>query len=180
MKKIIIILFAVMISLYVAKLCGQDNNDEMKFVDDIAPIAVALHQQNGEILPSITIAQAILESNFGRSKLAVNANNLFGIKGRYQGKSIKMPTMEYQNNKSYTTEAEFRAYPDWKSALKDHRQLLLNGTSWNAHQYDEVLKATNYQEAAYALKKSNYSTDPLYPEKLIAIIEQYHLGKYDQ
>lgn len=61
-EKIIIILFAVMISLYVAKLCGQDNNDEMKFVDDIAPIAVALHQQNGEILPSITIAQAILES----------------------------------------------------------------------------------------------------------------------
>ncbi|WP_155591138.1 glycoside hydrolase family 73 protein [Lysinibacillus cavernae] len=180
MKRIIIMLLAVIVGLYMVKLFGQKDNDEMQFIDDIAPIAVAISQQNGEILPSVTIAQAILESNFGKSELAINGNNLFGIKGRYQGDSIKMPTLEYKNNKSYTIEAEFRAYPDWKSALMDHHQLLLEGTSWNAQQYKEVLTATNYQEAAYALKKNNYSTDPLYPEKLIAIIEQYNLGKYDK
>jgi len=180
MKKIVIIVLAVIVGLYMAKLFGQGNNDEIEFIDDIAPVVVALSQQTKEILPSVIIAQAILESNYGKSELAITANNLFGIKGRYHGKSIKMPTVEYQNNKNYTTEAEFRAYPDWKSALEDHRQLLLKGTSWNEHQYEEVLTASTYQEAAYALKNSNYSTDPLYPEKLIAIIEQYNLGKYDK
>lgn len=179
MKKISMLLLTVILALYMAKLFGQGHNDEVAFIDEIASIAVTLNQQGQEILPSIIIAQAILESNYGKSELAVNANNLFGMKGRYHGKSVKMPTVEYEHNKSYTTEAEFRAYPDWNSALKDHRQLLLEGTSWNAHQYEEVLAASTYQEAAYALKKSNYSTDPLYPEKLMAIIEQYNLEKYD-
>lgn len=179
MKKISILLLIVILALYMVKLFGQGHQDEVEFIDEIAPIAVALNKQNQEILPSVIIAQAILESNYGKSDLAVNANNLFGIKGRYHGKSIKMPTVEYKQNKSFTTEAEFRAYPDWKSALKDHRQLLLEGTSWNEQQYEEVLAASTYQEAAYALKKSNYSTDPLYPEKLIAIIQQYNLDKYD-
>lgn len=154
MKKISILLLTVILALYMAKLFGQGHQDEVEFIDEIAPIAVALNKQDQEILPSVIIAQAILESNYGKSELAVNANNLFGIKGRYHGKSIKMPTVEYEQNKSFTTEAEFRAYPDWKSALKDHRQLLLEGTSWNAQQYQEVLAASTYQEAAYALKKA--------------------------
>lgn len=179
--KVSIIILAVslaLLSIFFIRLFQKDNR-EIHFIDEIAPIAVKLNQQTGGVLPSIIIAQAILESNYGESELAVKANNLFGIKGSYNGMSVKMSTIEYKNNKSYTIEAEFRAYPDLKSALIDHTKLILDGTSWNKDQYYDVLAAANYQEAARALKKSHYSTDPKYPEKLIAIIEQYNLGKYD-
>ncbi|WP_107951068.1 glycoside hydrolase family 73 protein [Lysinibacillus parviboronicapiens] len=177
---LLVVILGILSVLCLGRFLFKDSREELHFIDEIATVAVELNQQTGGMLPSVTIAQAILESGFGKSELAVNANNLFGIKGRYQGKSVKMPTIEYKNNKSYTIEAEFRAYPDWKNALIDHSKLILEGTSWNEQQYYEVLAATNYQEAAYALKKSHYSTDPLYPEKLIAIIEQYNLGKYDK
>ncbi|MBG9455911.1 N-acetylmuramoyl-L-alanine amidase [Lysinibacillus sphaericus] len=168
----------VLLSIFFMRLFFKENR-EIRFIDEIAPIAVELNQQTGGVLPSITIAQAILESNYGESELAITANNLFGIKGSYKGNSVKMPTVEYKNNKSYTIEAEFRAYPDLKSALIDHTKLILEGTSWNKHQYYDVLAATNYREAAHALKKNHYATDPMYPEKLIDIIEQYNLDKYD-
>lgn len=174
---IILVVSLVLLSIFLRLF--QKENREIHFIDEIAPLAVELNQQTGGVLPSITIAQAILESNYGKSELAIKANNLFGIKGSYKGKSIKMQTMEYKNNKSYTIETEFRAYPDLKSAFIDHTKLILEGTSWNKHQYYDVLAAANYQEAAHALKKNHYSTDPMYPEKLIAIIEQFNLGKYD-
>ncbi|MGE7910429.1 glycoside hydrolase family 73 protein [Lysinibacillus xylanilyticus] len=178
-KVSIIILVVSLVLLSIFLRLFQKENREIHFIDEIAPLAVELKQQTGGVLPSITIAQAILESNYGKSELAIKANNLFGIKGSYKGKSVKMQTMEYKNNKSYTIETEFRAYPDLKSAFIDHTKLILEGTSWNDHQYYDVLAAANYQEAAHALKKNHYSTDPMYPEKLIAIIEQYNLGKYD-
>ena len=174
---IILVVSLVLLSIFLRLF--QKENREIHFIDEIAPLAVELNKQTGGVLPSITIAQAILESNYGKSELAIKANNLFGIKGSYKGKSVKMQTMEYKNNKSYTIETEFRAYPDLKSAFIDHTKLILEGTSWNENQYYDVLAATNYQEAAHALKKNHYSTDPMYPEKLIAIIEQYNLGKYD-
>jgi len=99
MKKISMLLLTVILALYMAKLFGQGHNDEVAFIDEIAPIAVTLNQQGQEILPSIIIAQAILESNYGKSELAVNANNLFGMKGRYHGKSVKMPTVEYNGSR---------------------------------------------------------------------------------
>ncbi|MFJ7978821.1 glycoside hydrolase family 73 protein [Lysinibacillus xylanilyticus] len=178
-KVSIIILVVSLVLLSIFLRLFQKETREIHFIDEIAPLAVELNQQTGGVLPSITIAQAILESNYGKSELAIKANNLFGIKGSYKGKSVKMQTMEYKNNKSYTIETEFRAYPDLKSAFIDHTKLILEGTSWNEHQYYDVLAAANYQEAAHALKKNHYSTDPMYPEKLIAIIEQYNLGKYD-
>ncbi len=178
-KVSIIILVVSLVLLSIFLRLFQKENREIHFIDEIAPLAVELNQQTGGVLPSITIAQAILESNYGKSELAIKANNLFGLKGSYKGKSVKMQTMEYKNNKRYTIETEFRAYPDLKSAFIDHTKLILEGTSWNKHQYYDVLAAANYQEAAHALKKNHYSTDPMYPEKLIAIIEQYNLGEYD-
>ncbi|MFJ7917668.1 MULTISPECIES: glycoside hydrolase family 73 protein [unclassified Lysinibacillus] len=176
---IVLVVSLTLLLVFSIRPFQKENRENQHFIDEIAPIAVKLNQQTGGVLPSIIIAQAILESNYGKSELAVKANNLFGIKGSYKGKSVKMPTIEYENNKSYTIEAEFRAYPDLKSALIDHTKLFLDGTSWNKEQYYDVLAAANYQEAAHALKKNHYSTDPKYPEKLIAIIEQYKLGKYD-
>jgi len=177
-KFLIVFTLIFLVIIFIVKLYPKEQTREIKFINEILPVAMELKQQTG-ILPSVTIAQAIIESNFGESELAVEANNLFGIKGSYHGDFIKMPTKEYKNNRPYTTEAEFRAYPNWKSSLIDHTKLFLEGTSWNKHQYQEVLAAENYKEAAFALKKSNYSTDPKYPEKLIAIIKQYQLEKYD-
>ncbi|MGE8080837.1 glycoside hydrolase family 73 protein [Peribacillus loiseleuriae] len=177
-KILLVVGLIILTVILMVMLWPKEQTRESRFIDEIASEAVELKQQT-RILPSVIIAQAILESNFGESELAVRANNLFGIKGSYQGKSVKMPTDKYKNRKRYTTEAEFRAYPNWESSLIDHSKLFLQGTSWNKYQYQEVLAATNYKEAAYALKKNHYSTDPMYPEKLIAIIEQYQLEKYD-
>lgn len=176
--KIIFVLSLLILTMFLLVKLWPHEIRKSNFIDKIAPEALELKKQTG-ILPSIIIGQAILESNFGKSELAIKANNLFGIKGDYKGNSVKMPTIEYANKTRYTIEAEFRAYPDWKSSLIDHTKLFLEGNSWNENQYDEVVDATNYKKAAYALKKNSYSTDPKYPEKLIDIIEQYKLDKYD-
>lgn len=177
-KILLVIGLIFLTAILMGRLWPNEQTRESRFIEEIALQTEELKEQTG-ILPSVTIAQAILESNFGESELAVKANNLFGVKGSYHGNSIKLPTKEYKNNKIYTTEDEFRAYPDWASALLDHANLFLEGTSWNKNQYQAVLAATNFKEAAHALKENDYSTDPKYPEKLIAIIEQYQLEKYD-
>ncbi len=64
--------------------------------------------------------------------------------------------------------------------MKDHALLFVNGTSWNKNQYQDVLQATNYRDAAQALLKDGYATDPTYPDKLIQIIQKYHLSQYDK
>ena len=77
----------------------------------------------GKILPSVTIAQACLESGWGTSELATKANNLFGIKAKddWKGESYTVRTAEYdENNKKFYINAPFRKYGSWKESLIDH------------------------------------------------------------
>ena len=74
-----------------------------------------------QILPSLTLAQASLESNFGQSKLAKEGNNLFGIKGDYKGESITINTREQKKDGSWiTVDAEFAKYPDQATSVEEH------------------------------------------------------------
>ena len=82
------------------------------FVDKIAPF-VMLESTLSHILPSVTLAQAIIESNKGNSGLTKKANNLFGIKGSYRGQSITLMTKEYIGGHYVDVPAKFRKYPDW-------------------------------------------------------------------
>ncbi|MBC1779475.1 glucosaminidase domain-containing protein [Listeria booriae] len=152
---------------------------QQEFINLLAGHAQEIQDQKG-ILTSITLAQAILESNWGESKLATEGRNLFGIKGEYQKDSVTMPTQEFENNEWITIDAAFRKYPTWFESLDDHAALFLKGTSWDKTKYQGVIKAKDYKTAANALQKAGYATDPGYAEKLIELIEQRNLQAYDQ
>lgn len=126
------------------------------------------------ILPSISGAQAILESNWGKSKLALKANNLFGIKGEYNGESLTVETKEFVNKVFKIVDATFRKYPSWSESITDH-SAFFTSTEWRKTNYAAVVGETDYKKAAQALSDAGYATDPDYPAKLIKLIETYDL-----
>lgn len=149
------------------------------FINELAPAAQELQQQYG-VLPSIILSQAILESDFGKSRLAAEFHNLFGIKAGDNQEKVHLETQEYYDGKWETVTADFRVFSSNQESLAAHTQLFVNGTTWNPQQYADVLVATNYQEAAAALQTSGYATDPDYTQKIIQVIESYDLQQYDQ
>lgn len=150
-----------------------------QFIKKIAPYAQQMQRQYG-IFPSITMAQAILESNWGESTLSKKFNNYYGIKGDSDSNSKYFKTQEFVNGKWITISARFRVYSSWQESMRDHSLLLVNGTNWNPKQYATVISASNYKQAAQALYDSQYATDPDYPEKIIELIQKYELNNYDQ
>lgn len=149
------------------------------FIKKISPYAVELGQTYG-VLPSITIAQAILESDWGSSTLASQYNNYFGIKGDDPSNTKVLQTKEYTDGQWVTINGRFRVYSDFRESMKDHTKLLVNGTSWNSQQYKQVLQSKDYIDAAVALQADGYATDPGYTSKIIRIIQKYNLKKYDE
>lgn len=161
-----------------AELAALIEAEQDGFISQVAPISVAMQDLYGT-RPSISIAQAILESDWGQSDLAAQYNNLYGVKGGEYPYTVALPTQEYADGEWVTVEANFKVYDSWSSSIEDHAQLMREGTSWNPDQYREVVEAPSYREAAYALQRAGYATDPGYPEKLIGLIEAYGLDKYD-
>ena len=68
----------------------------------------------------------------------------------------------------------------WSDSIKDHTKLMLNGTDTNKENYQAVVQATSYQQAARELQKAGYATDPNYAQKLISVIQTYKLYNYDK
>ncbi|WP_395056604.1 glucosaminidase domain-containing protein [Flavobacterium sp.] len=119
---------------------------------------------------SITLAQGILESGAGTGNLSVQANNHFGIKchKEWTGKSIK--------HDDDTAQECFRKYEYAEESYRDH-SYFLTSRAWYKPLF--LLQKNDYKAWARGLKKSGYATDVKYPEKLIGIIERYHLQQYD-
>ncbi len=133
------------------------------------------------ILPSITAAQAILESGWGSSELAkAPNNNLFGIKDSedWHGEIVTVPTQEYLNGDYITVNAAFRKYASWNDSVVDHAKFFTS-TEWRKDNYRKVVNETDYRIAAQELKNAGYATDPTYPGKLIRLIEAYKLYEWD-
>ena len=133
------------------------------------------------ILPSITAAQAILESGWGSSELAkAPNNNLFGIKDSedWHGEIVIVPTQEYLNGAYITVSAAFRKYASWNDSVVDHAKFFTS-TEWRKDNYRKVVNETDYRIAAQELKNAGYATDPNYPGKLIRLIEAYKLYEWD-
>ncbi|MCC5895903.1 MAG: glycoside hydrolase family 73 protein [Alkalibacterium sp.] len=152
-----------------------NNGDREAFIENVASYAVPLQESHG-IKPSIAIAQAIVESNWGESGLAVNDQNYFGIKGASTQPTYA--TLEY-DEEWIEIQASFRSYASLEESVEDYAELIAGGTNWNPDLYQPVIDAENYREAAYALQESGYATDPNYPAKLIEIVELYDLDQYD-
>ncbi|WP_080844301.1 glucosaminidase domain-containing protein [Cytobacillus gottheilii] len=150
----------------------------MSFIEEIAPYAKRV-QEESNILASLLISQAILESAWGKSKLAQEGKNLFGIKGTYNGQSVTMPTWEVVKGQRVEVQAAFRKYPSWYESFQDLANLYLNGVSWDRNKYKRIIGEENYSAAANAVQSAGYATDPNYAEKLINIIESHQLVNYD-
>lgn len=149
------------------------TSEQRAFISKIGPMAAADMKKTG-ILASLTIAQAILESGWGKSGLTVNANNLFGIKGSYNGASYSCKTQEWDGAKYITITAAFRKYPSWAESVADHSALFLR-----LDRYANLRGCTDYKKACQYVREDGYATDPNYTEKLVQIIEQYGLTQYD-
>ena len=154
---------------------AEERVDKESFVLELSPYAQEFSESHG-LRPSLLIAQAALESNWGNSQLARESNNYFGVKNK-EGRSYQ--TKEFQESNWEEVQANFKEYPSLYESILDYADLLKYGTSWDDNLYDEVIAAENYQKAAYALTEAGYATDPAYAEKLIQIIEQYELDKLD-
>lgn len=144
------------------------------FIDKIAPF-VMLESTLSHILPSVTLAQAIIESNKGNSGLTKKANNLFGIKGSYRGQSITMMTKEYIGGHYVDVPAKFRKYPDWWESIADHSYLLVS-----AKRYSNIPGCDDYKTVCQYLQHAGYPTSPTYAATLIKTIESNKLYEYDK
>ncbi|WP_040757050.1 glucosaminidase domain-containing protein [Winogradskyella psychrotolerans] len=122
-----------------------------------------------KIPASITLAQGILESGVGKGRLAVKANNHFGIKCHgWTGAKIY-----HDDDRSQEC---FRKYDKAEMSYEDHSEFL-TGRSRYASLFD--LRPDDYKGWAKGLRAAGYATDRKYPEKLISLIERYNLDKYD-
>ena len=156
----------------------QAMQSRSNFIKTIAPIAQNEDKPYG-ILPSVTIAQAALESNYGQSELAKKYNNLFGVKGSDPNTSQVMTTQEFVNGRWETIHGRFQIYDSYQASIHAHTMLFVNGTTWNSKQYQHVRAAKDYRTQAKALETDGYATDPGYANKVIQIIEEYNLTQYD-
>ena len=165
---------------YLVEDTQQENPQLSKeaFIERLVPHAQTLQKGYG-ILPSIIIGQAILESNWGESELSSKYNNLFGIKSFGHPDYVTMDTQEYVNGQWITIQGDFRVYQSWEESMDDHTMLFVNGVDWSPQKYEAVLTAPSYKEAANALQAAGYATDPGYANKVIQVIETYHLDQYD-
>jgi len=151
-----------------------------EFIDVIKDKAIDNYKEYG-ILPSVTIAQAILESSYGNSKLASEYNNIFGIKANegYKGDFV---TFETNENYEDVIVAAFRVYNNFDSSIEDHGKFLKENIRYTEHGFFEGI---NYKEQAQALEDAGYATvkdeegNKIYSELLIEVIEENNLTIYD-
>ena len=156
------------------------TNSSEAFIESIAASAKPVADANG-LYPSVMIAQAILESNWGSSQLSrAPYYNLFGIQGTYQGKSVVFKTQEYLNGKWVTKDMPFRVYPSFNQSFQDNAYVLKTTNFGNGPYYAKAWRANaaTYQDATAALT-GKYATDPSYGVSLNRIISQYNLTRFD-
>lgn len=158
----------------------NEDSKYTKFIEEIKDEAIKNYKEF-KILPSITIAQAILESSWGESNLAKIYNNLFGIKAdsSWKGESILLETFEFYDTK---IEDKFRVYSDKNQSIKDHAKFLVDNQRYTKY---GVFDAKTYIEQANALENAGYSTvednngQKIYAKYLIDLIRQYNLQLID-
>lgn len=155
-----------------------------EFISRVANTAVRDWRERKIMLPSVVIAQAILESGWGKSELAKKANALFGIKRHdWTGKTyIKIATEQLQDGTYITVKnTEWRAYDSWEQSIIDHNDYIATRRlSDGTLRYERILGNTDYKAVCRLLQECGYATSLTYADKLIKLIEQYELTQYDK
>lgn len=155
-----------------------------EFIGYIGQIASRDWQARRICLPSVVIAQAILESGWGESELATKANALFGIKKNgWTGETYVKPATEQRADGHYyiVDDTEWRAYEDWEQSIVDHNDYLATREKTKGVlRYKEIIGNSDYKAVCQLLKDCGYATSLTYPQKLINLIETYELTRFDK
>lgn len=142
------------------------------FIEKIKDGAIAAQKKYG-VLASLTIAQAILETGWGKCSVG---NNIFGIKASpsWTGGTVQAGTSEYINGQYVGVSAAFRTYASIEDSIADHALLFVNNDC-----YHNILGCTDYRQACRNVQTDGYATCPTYADKLIEIIEENDLTQFD-
>lgn len=166
------------------------NMSEGDIIAKVGPLFTADQKKSG-VLASVSLAQFILESGYGKSELAQNANNCFGMKkslsgntwsgSTWDGSSIytKQTSEEYVAGTLTTITADFRKYKCVEDSIADHSAYLLGAKNGSKLRYDGLKGCTDYKKAVQIIKDGGYATSSTYVEKLCDIIQRWGLTKYD-
>lgn len=129
-----------------------------------------------KILPSMTVAQAILESSWGNSSLSKLYYNFFGMKAgsSYSGETVTLKTGEEVNGIKITVDGTFRVYHSFDEGIEGYYQFI---TGYS--RYSNLIGETNYKTACTKIKEDGWATDSAYASKLINLIETYNLTRFD-
>ena len=146
------------------------------FVNEVGA-AAQRSQQTTHVPASVTVAQAILESDWGRSRLARQGNNLFGIKAQPNpgpAGVVTLPTWEHLDGDDVMVQADFKAYYTLDQSLDDHARF------FRGRGYRDAMAVANDPRAfAQAIQDDGYATDPDYADKLIRLMDRYNLYRFD-
>ncbi|MCM1199044.1 MAG: glucosaminidase domain-containing protein, partial [Clostridium sp.] len=164
---IICVTAACLLNMQVA--AAPVKSPQQEYIARYSKIAVEEMYRSG-VPASITLAQGLLESGYGRSELAVKGNNHFGIKCH----DWKGPSMRFDDDRKGEC---FRKYEHAEASFMDHSDFLRYR---DRYKFLFDLETTDYRGWAYGLKKAGYATDPQYPQKLIKLIEEYDLSRFDK
>ncbi|WP_052350314.1 glucosaminidase domain-containing protein [Paenibacillus gorillae] len=147
-----------------------------QFIEALAPTVIQLRREGGVLLPSVRLAQCLLETggmihpwyNLGGIKVGGGKPNAY-----WQGQAVVKGTWEYVDGRNVDVKAAFRAYNSVYHYMKDQELLLATP------RYSRVRSAATPELQAQMLRECGYATDPAYERKLTAIIQQYGLRSYD-
>lgn len=160
------------------KAVKQDIRSPEQFIDTLWPHAQMAAKALG-VDPKILLAQSALETGWGQHMIkhrnGQNSFNLFGIKASngWQGKTVNVPTLEYENGVAVRKQATFRAYDSYEQSFNDYVQFLQQNP-----RYKSALSQANSTEGfVKGLQKAGYATDPAYAKKILSILNRAHFSE---
>ena len=150
---------------------------KIDYIETYKDVAIAEMYRTG-IPASITLAQGLHESQAGRSELAKNANNHFGIKCKsyWQGNTYYYKDDDFDKNKKLVTSC-FRYYDNALQSYIDHSNFLTLTTNYSVL---FTYPKSDFANWAWGLQSCGYATDKSYAVKLIKLIEEFNLYEYDK
>ena len=144
-----------------------------RFLDALLPETLVLARE-WALMPSVTLGQAVLESGWGRSSLARDHHNLFGIKAGSASEAVTLATTEYHRNRRVRTHARYRIFDSWGESMAEHARLLGDDP-----RYANARPLWDEGPAFIEAIAPTYASDTRYPEHLAAIVDRYHLDRWD-
>lgn len=150
-----------------------------QFIENVASLVIAENEyRKNPLFNSVVIAQACLETGFGKSSLMIKANAIFGIKATkaWKGKVYNSKTKEcYNGVTNVTIDACFRAYDSFADSISDYFDLICKNS-----RYKKAINSSSPEECIKAIKDGGYATDPKYVDSILKIIKSNKLEQYDR